>query len=153
MKKQYYLAYGSNLNLEQMKQRCPNARKLGAILLNDYQLVYKGRHDFSSYLTVEKCLGYKVPLGLFEISFFDLFTLDYYEGFPLFYTKSSIMVNIDNQTVPAFFYKMKEGYDYHLPSVEYQEECEQGYRDFGFDLSILDRALLDTKRKILQKRK
>lgn len=43
--KKYYLAYGSNLNVEQMKRRCPNAIKIGATYINDYKL------EFRYYLT------------------------------------------------------------------------------------------------------
>ena len=46
--KKYYLAYGSNLNLEQMKYRCPNAKKAGAYLLKDWAL------EFRYYLTIRK---------------------------------------------------------------------------------------------------
>ena len=34
MFKKYYLAYGSNLNLEQMAFRCPNAKPIDAIKIS-----------------------------------------------------------------------------------------------------------------------
>jgi hypothetical protein len=37
-----YLAYGSNLNLEQMAYRCPNAKALGGTKLNGYRLLFRG---------------------------------------------------------------------------------------------------------------
>jgi len=52
--KKYYLAYGSNLNLTQMKHRCPKAKPIGTINLNGYRLVYKGSAEGYSYLTIEK---------------------------------------------------------------------------------------------------
>ena len=30
--KEYYLAYGSNLNLEEMKFRCPTAKAIGTVM-------------------------------------------------------------------------------------------------------------------------
>ena len=79
MFKKYYLAYGSNLNLEQMAFRCPNARPIGTINLKDYRLVYKGGADEFSYLTIEQCKGSIVPLALYEVSYLDIFSLDNYE--------------------------------------------------------------------------
>lgn len=37
--KLYYLAYGSNLNLDQMKRRAPTAKVYGSGRLPDHQLV------------------------------------------------------------------------------------------------------------------
>ena len=45
MLKKYYLAYGSNLNLEHMAQRCPSAKPIGVTTLENYRLVYKGSAD------------------------------------------------------------------------------------------------------------
>ena len=41
----FYAAYGSNLNLKQMKSRCPNSKPFGKIILNDWRLVFKGVAD------------------------------------------------------------------------------------------------------------
>ena len=49
-----YLAYGSNLSLEQMAYRCPHAYPVGTATLPDYQLLFKGSKT-GSYLTVEPC--------------------------------------------------------------------------------------------------
>lgn len=42
MKKRWYIAYGSNLNLRQMAMRCPTARLLGTGLVENYELQFKG---------------------------------------------------------------------------------------------------------------
>ncbi len=157
MFKKYYLAYGSNLNLNQMNYRCLGAKPIGSVTLNDYRLVYKGGADSFSYLTIEKCEGYNVPLGLFEVSPFDIFSLDKYEGYPTFYSKFYIPIKIGGKNKKALIYIMNENFDYHLPSSQYIETCEDGYNDFGFDRSILDKAYIDTvnnmELKILDKRK
>lgn len=154
MFKKYYLAYGSNLNLNQMSYRCPSARPIGRIYLKDYRLVYKGRVDDYAYLTMEKCEGAIVPLGLFEVSYFDIFSLDSYEGYPTFYSKSYVSIKIGDKTIKALIYIMNKNFDYHLPRIEYIKTCIDGYKDFGFDKSILDKAYIDTlgnKPKILKK--
>ena len=49
----YYLAYGSNLNIRQMQMRCPGAKPVGTMVLEDYELLFKGSKT-GSYLTIEK---------------------------------------------------------------------------------------------------
>lgn len=51
--KRYYIAYGSNLNVRQMKYRCPTAKIAGTAVIRDYELLYKGSKT-GSYLTIEK---------------------------------------------------------------------------------------------------
>ena len=51
MEKRYYIAYGSNLNIHQMRMRCPAARRIGTSELKDYELLFKGSKT-GSYLTV-----------------------------------------------------------------------------------------------------
>ena len=39
--KRFYLAYGSNLSLERMKSRCPDAVALGTAVIPGYRLLFK----------------------------------------------------------------------------------------------------------------
>ena len=64
--KKYYIAYGSNLNLEQMKMRCPDSKLIGTGMLNNYQLLFRSNNRHNAVATVEPCLGEKVPVGIFE---------------------------------------------------------------------------------------
>ena len=41
-KQRLYIAYGSNLNLEQMAFRCPTAKVVGKSELKDYELLFRG---------------------------------------------------------------------------------------------------------------
>ena len=59
----YYLAYGSNLNVEQMKFRCPDAVPAGTCLLNNWELVFR-----RGVLTIEPKPGSFVPVGIWKIS-------------------------------------------------------------------------------------
>ena len=49
-----YAAYGSNLNKAQMQKRCPKSKPFGAIVLDEYRLVFKGVAD------IEKNKSYKI---------------------------------------------------------------------------------------------
>ncbi|MGZ7238567.1 gamma-glutamylcyclotransferase family protein, partial [Streptococcus pyogenes] len=67
MEKRYYIAYGSNLNIRQMRMRCPSARIIGTAVLENYELLFKGSKT-GAYLTVEKKDGKSVPVGVWEVS-------------------------------------------------------------------------------------
>ena len=49
----YYIAYGSNLNKEEMKQRCKDAKFVSLARLENYTLTYRGNPG-RAYLTVDK---------------------------------------------------------------------------------------------------
>ena len=142
--KKYYLAYGSNLNLNQMKYRCPSAKPIGTFNLEGYRLVYKGSENGYAYLTIEPDEKSFVPLGIFKLSLTDINYLDFYEGYPSFYSKIDIPIKVKGKNRNALIYIMNEGFDYHVPSKEYIETCMEGYKDFNFDMSILEKALKDT---------
>ena len=146
--KKYYLAYGSNLNLEQMEFRCPTANPVGTINLKGHRLAYKGDEDNYAYLTIEPDKDSFVPLGVFELSQSDIRFLDAYEGFPKLYSKRYMSIELNNKKVKALIYVMNEKFDYHLPSIKYIKTCMKGYKDFGFDIEILEKALQYTFEKL-----
>ncbi len=152
MFKIYYLAYGSNLNLSEMKRRCPDAKAIGSTILENYRLVYKGSKGYA-YLTIEESPGDKIPLGIFELAKSDLNSLDNYEGYPGFYDRFILDVNVNGKRKNAYIYVMNQGFDYCLPSDEYQKRCYEGYKDFNFDTKPLDKALEDTNELSKSRRK
>lgn len=84
--KRYYIAYGSNLNIRQMRIRCPHARVIGTAVINDYELLFKGSRT-GAYLTIEPKEESEVPVAVWEVTESDEAALDHYEGYPLFYYK------------------------------------------------------------------
>ena len=42
MEETLYFAYGSNINLEQMAHRCPDAQIVGPVTLENYELQFRG---------------------------------------------------------------------------------------------------------------
>lgn len=147
--KKYYLAYGSNLNIEDMKLRCPSAKVVGTTNLEKYRLVFKGGLDNYSYLTIEDDDNGIVPVGVFEIDDIDDFKrLDVYEGYPILYDKKIINIQLEDVLEKALIYIMRPDYDYHIPSTLYFKNCLIGYKDFDFDKDILVRALYDTKKEM-----
>ena len=65
-----YLAYGSNLSVEQMERRCPDAKPIGKAILPDWKLLFK------IHATIEPCKGSKVPVLVWKISDRDEQNLD-----------------------------------------------------------------------------
>lgn len=86
MNKRYYIAYGSNLNLEQMHFRCPTAKIVGTSVINDYELLFKGSLT-GAYLTIEKKKSSKVPVAVWEVTAEDERSLNRYEVVRGFITK------------------------------------------------------------------
>ena len=150
--KKYYLAYGSNLNIEQMTYRCPSARPIGTASLDNYCLVFKGSKT-GSYLTIEPKQGSYVPLAVWEVERDDEHSLDRYEGYPTFYYKRELSLEVKEfegiaKKITAFIYIMNEYRKYSLPHNTYLQTCLDGYIDFGFDSKIIDKALQETERRI-----
>ncbi len=150
MKRKYYIAYGSNLNLIQMKMRCPEAKIIGTSIIENYQLLFKGSKT-GSYLTIEPQEGSSVPVAVWSVTEADEKALDRYEGFPNFYYKKEMMLPIKGiqsgktRNRKVFVYIMHENRTLGIPSKYYLETCLQGYRSFGFDEDLLKKAYAISK--------
>lgn len=143
----YYLAYGSNLSVAQMAQRCPDAIYVGTAEVENYQLLFKGSQT-GSYLTIEPKEGCTVPVLVWKISGRDEMYLDRYEGCPSFYYKKEMTVNlkrlIDGMEigkVDAIVYIMHEDRPLGCPTKHYYDICLEGYCRFGFEQTVLEQAL------------
>lgn len=140
--KRYYIAYGSNLNVQQMRWRCPGARVIGTSELKDYRLLFKGSKT-GSYLTVEPDKGCTVPVAVWEVTDQDELALDRYEGYPSFYYKTEMTLDVKGIRTGklrhrrAFVYIMREERPYGIPTSSYMSTCGQGYRFFGFPVDKL----------------
>lgn len=151
MDKRYYIAYGSNLNVRQMRMRCPSARIIGTANLKGYELLFKGSKT-GAYLTVEKKNGSSVPVGVWEVSNEDEKSLDRYEGYPNFYYKKELTLPITGiktgkvRNRRVFVYIMHEERSIGIPSIYYVQTCLEGYDDFGFNRQPLIEAYLNTRR-------
>ena len=152
----YYLSYGSNLIISQMRMRCPEARIVGTAVIENYHLLYKGSKT-GAYLTIEKAPNGKVPVAVWKVSEADEAALDRYEGFPTFYYKKDFKITMDGAVegykvgLDAFAYIMHEERPHGIPMDFYVRGCEEGYDTFGFDKRILRNAY-KRSRKAVEKR-
>lgn len=148
----YYLAYGSNLNLHQMRFRCPDSRVVGWARLPGFQLVFRGSKT-SNFLSIEpgQCPDPDgLMVGIFEVPRLDELALDCYEGYPAFYQKYHVTLDkvyafggsrVVKRKLPVIYYALPTEHALGLPTRHYWDVCMEGYSDFGFDPGQLQRAL------------
>ena len=140
--KRFYIAYGSNLNVRQMRMRCPDAVIIGTAFIPDYRLLFKGSKS-GNYLTIEPHSGSRVPVAVWAVSARDERQLDIYEGFPDFYYKKGFPLEVKlSETgkirkLTAFAYIMHEDRPVGIPSNLYMRTCLEGYDTFRFDKNVL----------------
>ena len=122
----YYFAYGSNMNSLQMKNRCPNAIKLGKAVLDGYKFIINSR----GVATIIESNDY-VEGGLYKVCDDCLNSLDSYEGVKEnFYYRKNIEINYQNKRIKAVAYiatDQKEG----NPRDGYIEKIIQGAKEFN----------------------
>ena len=137
-----YMAYGSNMNLEQMERRCPSARISNPswIMLKNYRLVFK------TFADIIPAPGMEVPVALWDIIRGNEDTLDRYEGFipeaprDGHYRKLYWGSKEEPKAHKFMAYVMND--DRIAPPPEhYFLACLQGYEDFGIDPAPLYEAL------------
>ena len=92
-----YVAYGSNLNVQQMSYRCPGATVAFTGYLINWKLLYRGSRT-GSYATVKRQKGSRVPVAVWNIDSKNEKALDLYEGYPRFYKKRNVFVQLKNGT-------------------------------------------------------
>tara|TARA_R100001591_G_scaffold97505_1_gene103521 strand:- start:966 stop:1433 length:468 start_codon:yes stop_codon:yes gene_type:complete len=138
-KVKYYFAYGSNMNHEHMKFRCPKSKYIGTYTLPEHELVFRSVAD------VQQSEGSSVTGALFAITDECERSLDRYEGYPNLYTKKYHMKWHDdmNKFLPqkVMFYSMVDKQLVYPPSKGYLETIVVGYADCGLPTEPLIKAI------------
>ena len=121
-----YFAYGSNLDLPQMKRRCPSSKLISKGSLSGYRLTF---NRFSSgwgggVADVIREPGSKVWGLVFEISDSDLERLDRYEGCykeqtSLYERWKAVIDTPDGQVCDVWVYTVVEKQKFVPPTSEY----------------------------------
>ena len=134
-----YVAYGSNMNLEQMNYRCPNSYVVGNGKLNKWRLIFNIHADV---VYTDNNEDY-VPVVVWNIADNDWNRLDMYEGFPSYYVKQIVDVILDNGEIEkAIVYVMAENRKGICPPYEnYFNGIKIGYIENGIDVKYLYDAL------------
>jgi len=133
-----YFAYGSNLNLFQMKRRCKDSVFLKKYELKGYRLNFRSKYRAAD---IEKNKNSLVPGALFEISKSDEKKLDVYEDYPILYKK--LYFTYYNKTVMTYIMVNKTEFRY--PTERYLNVVKRGYKDCKLDTKYLKVALQPVK--------
>jgi len=154
-----YIAYGSNMSVEQMEYRCPDARLIGTGYIEGARL------EFYVHATVERSrikgdrssapirssATARVPVAVWEISQSDEQRLDRYEGYPVYYVKEEWPVTMaDGTEITGMIYlmQMKRG---AIPAIGYYEGVRSAYEELGLG-SEIKTALEPALRRALRRR-
>jgi len=142
MRRKLYVAYGSNLHIVQMQQRCPESNLIGRGFIQNYELEFRG------VATIKPSPGMNVPVVVWSISKSDELELDRYEGVAHgLYRKELIEVQLKMDEHAATRTKFVEAMVYIMnvdetrpiasPRLEYYEVIRQGYVQHGFSFCPL----------------
>ena len=129
-----YFAYGSNLNLFQMKRRCKDSIFLKKINLKNFRLTFRSRYRAADIEIKKNSI---VPGALFEISKSDEKKLDVYEDFPILYKKYYFYY----YGKKVMTYTMVKKSQFKFPTERYLNIVKRGYRDCNIDNKFLTKAL------------
>ena len=130
----YYFAYGSNLNLKQMSERCPDSRPKFTATLPNYKLIFAGwsRKWKGGVASIKPLRGEKVIGAIYELSDRDLRLLDRHEGYPAVYNRFNVTIWTETgEPVEAMTYVKVDQSEETQSSEEYLAIMQQGYRDWG----------------------
>jgi len=120
-----YFAYGSNMCIRQMNERCPNNSKIGIAQLSGYRWIISTR----GYANVVKSSNDDVWGVIYEISIQDEAKLDGYEGVSTkCYLKENLDILIDRRIKNCLTY-VDPITEIGIPSYTYSNTINEGILD------------------------
>ncbi|MCM8807877.1 MAG: gamma-glutamylcyclotransferase [Candidatus Omnitrophica bacterium] len=132
-----------------MQERCPNAKFLKRVYLEDYRFVYDG---YSSYregavanIIQEK--GSVVWGALWEIDKYCLKKLDKYEGYPYSYNRKIVSVKDDNGKEYGAIVYYRKGEKEGKPSEKYRETILEGAKECNLPMDYIEKFILQEEIK------
>jgi len=117
----YYFAYGSNMNQEQMTERCPSATLVGVAELQDYRLAFSifSPKRLCGCADIIPSSGESVYGLLYQLPEVDMAALDTFEGAPVHYRRTTVQVRSRNEMVEAQSYEVVSKQSDVHPSAHY----------------------------------
>jgi len=140
-KEYYYFAYGANLNLEGMQNRCPGYRKVEAALLHNYKLVFRGVAD------VIPAAGDAVMGAVYLLNKEHFAALDRFEGYPHLYIRKVVEVEtLSGKKLQAVVYIMTKKSHPRPPSDHYLSTIIKGLQQWhlseSYQYELIEQAEL-----------
>lgn len=134
-----YVAYGSNMNLDQMAYRCPNSVVVGTGKLHGWELVFNIHADIIETGDISD----ELPVVIWDIADEDWASLDMYEGYPMYYIRRGIEVEFDDggSDIAIVYIMADNRKGICPPSKSYFDGIVRGCIDNRIDIEYLYDAL------------
>ncbi len=145
MTSRFYFAYGSNMDIQQMARRCPEAELFGAASLTNYRLAFGGNSvgRCGGVATIKRKTGATTHGVLYLITARDEAALDRCEGVHLHqYRKKAVEVLYHGEMIDAMSYQLIDMTE-KAPDFNYWTKIRSVYETRQWDAAILD-AFVDT---------
>ena len=138
-----YFAYGSNLNHNQMKNRCSGSRYIKKHTLKGYKLCFshKTNHSMYGHANIIKNKRSKVDGALWYINKKDEKELDWYEGVDYNYYQKKYFT-LKGKKVLVYVQKI---YYFKKPNSTYLHTIIEGYKDCYLDKTKLKKIVYNYK--------
>jgi gamma-glutamylcyclotransferase (GGCT)/AIG2-like uncharacterized protein YtfP len=139
-----YFAYGSNLNLSQMKARCPGAKKIGIGRLHGYELCFPRKslsRQGKGVASICEEPGAFVDGVLFQLTNSDWNRLDEYEGVPDSYTRKLVTISMNDgkeAVAETYIANTMEGSPFK-PSKAYLDLIIHGAQENGLSVHYIEK--------------
>ena len=134
MTKHLYFAYGSNLNLQQMENRCPGAQAIGRVCLSGWEF----RIEQRGHATIIPKAGGIAWGGLWGIDDDHLASLDRYEGVAGgYYDRVSLSIETDAGLQECLVYVAELGFN-GTPRDAYVDAILEGATAFNLPPEYID---------------
>jgi len=101
-----YFAYGSNMDVDQMTNRCPGSKLIGTGRLYNYSMVFTRWSRAWNSATADILPDQKMSVYgvLFEVTLEDLKKMDRFADYPNSYVRQDITVETGELQLPAMTY-------------------------------------------------
>lgn len=140
----YYFAYGSNMDLGQMKRRCSKPKVLGVARLPGYRVEFYGYSSLwdGAQETVIPDLQSEVWGVLYELQAYDCESLDVAQdarmnGTGAYFHYPVGVIDMQQGTINALIYKKDVLQEAKFPSTEYLEFIFQGAKEQGLPVEYI----------------
>lgn len=129
-----YFAYGSNMDQDQMRERCPSAAVIGHAMLLNHRLA------FTIFSPKRQCgcadvvpsPGDTVCGVLYHLTDADMAVLDEFEGHPVYYRRTLVSVQCGGEEIEACIYEVVDKKETLPPSAHYLGLLQNAAAHFDF---------------------
>jgi hypothetical protein len=140
--KRPYFAYGSNMSLEQIKDRCPSCEFKGVVVLNGKKVVCNklSKNKIDHFAGLVDSPTDQVMGVLYQLSFKDI---SYLDGKEKGYHRNAGEFLVEEigtgRPIDCFTYLVTNPVTPHRPTAEYLERILKGCRDHKLPLEYMEK--------------